>query len=134
MDFYYVNAHEFKYETLQKYVIKPFTEIGAEIKNILYAGFGNTLYDMHAYHHSGIDLHRMFIIDKKSRIYCCDAATTTLALLPDKKEKNDNRTKQGNGKIVLNHPKQYESVKGTMFSDGYKDPELISHIINLNQR
>jgi LNS2 (Lipin/Ned1/Smp2) len=132
MDFYYVNAHEFKYNTLQKYVIKPFVEIGADMRSILYAGFGNTLYDMHAYHHAGIDLYRMFIIDKKSRIHCCDA---TLTSLPGNKGENDDSMKQqAKCQLVLDHPKQYESVKGSMFANGYKDPNLISYIMNLNQR
>jgi hypothetical protein len=118
MDFYDVNAHVFKYDTLQSYVARPFQQHwtrsdGAEPddrdKGIFYAGLGNTLFDMHAYHHAGIALHRMFLIDKQSRIYCLDQNDIQLEL---------------NG----HHPREYARAKGTLFVDGYRDDNLLSHI------
>jgi hypothetical protein len=89
MDVYDVNAHVFKYDTLQSYVARPFqqhwttkdsTEPDERARRIFYAGLGNTLFGMHAYHHAGIALHRMFLIDKQSRIYCLDQTDIQLEL------------------------------------------------------
>lgn len=136
MDFYYANAHEFKYDTLERYVLRPFRQLttsdpkckvsnenasrpGDERKiatevdynmDIFYAGFGNTLFDMNAYHRAGIDLHRMFLIDKQSQIHCLDGS-------------NSNEDKP-----AMNQPKTYARVRGTLFVDGYKDTKLIQHV------
>jgi hypothetical protein len=89
MDVYDVNAHVFKYDTLQSYVARPFqqhwttkdsTEPDERARRIFNAGLGNTLFGMHAYHHAGIALHRMFLIDKQSRIYCLDQTDIQLEL------------------------------------------------------
>jgi hypothetical protein len=118
MDFYDANAHIFKYDTLQSYVARPFqqhwtTKDSAEAderdKSIFYAGLGNTLFDMHAYHHAGIELHRMFLIDKQSRIYCLDQTDIQLEL-------------------HMNHPRDYALAKGTLFANGYRDANLLSHV------
>jgi phosphatidate phosphatase PAH1 len=122
MDFYHVNAHEFKYNTLEKYVLQPFVDVGATIHQIFHAGFGNTLYDMHAYHRAGIEAHRMFIIDKQSRIHACNAS-----LITSSQNKDESKQKA----MTLDHPKQYESMKGTMFATGYLDPNLMTYILNL---
>jgi LNS2 (Lipin/Ned1/Smp2) len=129
MDFYHVNAHEFKYETLQKYVIQPFVDLGINIDDFLYAGFGNTLYDMHAYHNAGIEPQRMFIIDKQSRIHCCDASSN---LLSPKTE--DVVAQLAQTQRAFGHPKKYELLRGTLFLGGYADPELITYISSLSFR
>jgi phosphatidate phosphatase PAH1 len=129
MDFYYANAHEFKFDTIEKYVTQPFLTIGANIKNIFYAGFGNTVYDMHAYHNAGIDLHRMFLIDKKSNIYCLDSTHTFSSSTNECNEKIDKKYIQ----CALDHPKQYALTKGTLFVHGYVDPKLLTYILNLNK-
>lgn len=110
MDLYAKNAHEFKYKTLQRYVARPFQDHGVD--NIFYAGFGNTLYDMHAYHKAGMDLHRMFLIDKQSKIHCLDDDTSDEQVV----------------KELLRHPKEYAFTRGTLF-DGYKDERLLSHVL-----
>lgn len=120
MDFYHVNAHEFKFQTLEQYVRQPFVDLGVPTKDIWYAGFGNTLYDMYAYHRAGIAAYRMFLIDKKSRIYACDAKIVSPT-------ENDNCSKRDVAK--LDHPKQYESLKGTLFATGYLDPDLMTYIL-----
>ena len=135
MDFYYVNPHEFKYETMEKYVLQPFLDVGVTTttqQHIFHAGFGNTLYDMHAYHRAGIDAHRMFIIDKKSRIYACDASSSVQSDFQEStsSDGNDSNPKKQNKTTVLDHPKHYESMKGTMFAAGYLDPNLMTYISN----
>ena len=126
MDFYHVNAHEFKYNTMEKYILQPFLDVGMTTQQIFYAGFGNTLYDMHAYHRAGIDAHRMFIIDKQSRIYACDA------LVQSSQDSNNESNDHSKQRVTtLDHPKQYESMKGTMFAAGYLDPNLLTYISNL---
>jgi hypothetical protein len=120
MDFYDANAHTFKYDTLQMYVARPFqqhrgqsTAHGTNNDGLFYAGFGNTLYDMHAYHHAGIPLHRTFLIDKQSRIYCLDKDGTA------------------NGETTapaIDNPKEYAQFKGTLFANGYRDDALLPHI------
>lgn len=119
MDFYHINAHEFKYDTIQKYVTQPFLSVGVKRNQLFYAGFGNTVYDMHAYHNAGIDLHRMFLIDKKSRIFCLDSTSFT---------SGDSKSIQR----ALDHPRRYATVKGTLFADGYDDPKLITYLLNVN--
>jgi hypothetical protein len=144
MDFYHVNAHEFKYHTLQKYILQPFIDVGAKTDQIFHAGFGNTWYDMYAYHRAGIHADRMFIIDKQSQIYVCNASVVggTIAAIPptknttttsdneddDDPDKNDTPSTK---RILLDHPKQYESMKGTKFTSGYLDPNLLTYISNL---
>ena len=118
MDFYHANAHVFKYDTLKQYVTRPFRELllgGTEKSDVFYAGFGNTVFDMHAYHNAGMDLHRMFLIDKQSRIYCLD-----------RKEHED---ADSNVQRALNHPKEYAAARGTLFVDGYRDGKLLSHLL-----
>ena len=115
MDFYHANAHEFKYDTLKNYVARPFRDLGVRSRDIFYAGFGNTVFDMHAYHNAGIDLHRMYLIDKQSRIYCLD-----------RKEHED---ADSNVQRVLDHPKEYAVARGTLFADGYHDAKLLSHVL-----
>lgn len=121
MDFYHINAHEFKYDTIQKYVTQPFLRVGIDRNQIFYGGFGNTVYDMHAYHNAGIDLHRMFLIDKKSRIFCLDST-----LSPSDDSKSIQR--------ALDHPKRYAAVKGTLFPRGYDDPKLMTYLLNVNMQ
>lgn len=123
MDFYHVNAHEFKYNTLEKYVLQPFLDVGATTNQIFHAGFGNTLYDMHAYHRAGIDAHRLFIIDKQSQISACDG----VSVISSSQNKDQSKEKA----MTLDHPKQYESIKGTKFAAGYLDPNLLSYLSNL---
>jgi LNS2 (Lipin/Ned1/Smp2) len=114
MDFYHANAHEFKYDTLKKYVARPFQDLGAT--DVFYAGFGNTVFDMHAYHNAGIDLHRMFLIDKQSRIYCLD-----------RKEHEDSNT---DVERALDRPKEYAMARGTLYGNGYQDPKLLLHVLD----
>ena len=130
MDFYDDNAHEFKYNTMEKYVLQPFIDVGATSQQIFYAGFGNTVYDMHAYHRVGIEAHRMFIIDKQSRIYACDASV--VKTVSSQRNEHDDDTKQTAAvSTLLDHPKQYKSLQGTMFAAGYLDPNLMTYIANL---
>lgn len=118
MDFYHANPHEFKYDTLKKYVARPFQDLG--VTNVFYAGFGNTVFDMHAYHNAGMDLHRMFIIDKQSRIYCLDR----------KEHKEEDADDSKDVQRALDHPKEYAMARGTLFADGYHDAKLLSLVLS----
>jgi len=120
MDLYARNAHEFKYETLQRYVARPFRDHGRVNDDVFYAGFGNTVYDMHAYHKAGMDLHRMFLIDKQSKIYCLDVSSSS-------SNDDDNDIDKTKAKL-LSHPKEYAYTRGTLF-DGYGDEKLLSHVL-----
>lgn len=80
------------------------------------------MYDMHAYHKAGMDLHRMFLIDKKSKIYCLDENSKSSAKDNAKDEVKDNDT------VLGRHPKEYAFSRGTLF-DGYGDEKLLSHVL-----
>jgi len=116
MDFVDQNPHTFKFDTLTKYVCKPYRQLGVT-SPIFEAGFGNTLYDMRAYHNAGIQLHRMFLIDKQSQIYCLDKNEVE----PNNDADRVNR--------ALDHPKQYAMERGTLFSRGYEDERLLSFVL-----
>lgn len=115
MDFVDKNPHTFKYDTLEKYVCQPFRQLGVT-RPIFEAGFGNTVYDMHAYHNAGIQPHRMFLIDKQSQIYCLD-----------KNEVEPNDADRVNR--ALDHPKEYAMERGTLFSGGYEDEKLLCFVL-----
>lgn len=62
------SVHEFKLKSLLKHVTQVFAKSGAS--NVFLAGIGNSLMDMQAYHAAGLDLERIYLIDKESTIYC----------------------------------------------------------------
>lgn len=120
MDLYSKNAHEFKFDTLDRYVTRPFRELGAMPKDfVLDAGIGNTLYDMHAYHNAGIPLERLFLIDKDSRIYCLDKK--------NQDQHVENKQSQSLERLDLN-PLDYGSTRGTVFN-GYQDEQLRARLL-----
>ena len=99
MDFVNKDAHEFKYQTLRKYVLSLYG------RNLLYAGFGNTPYDIHAYHRAGVQ--RLYFIDKSSKIHHITDGPR------------------------LDNPKEYLTRKGNCFADGYRDFNLLPHVRNV---
>ena len=106
MELVYKSANVFKKEALQRHIVSPFNALGSAVR--FGAAFGNTLMDMEAYHTAGINLHSMYLIDKKSIIYCLDGKQ----LRPD----------------VLDRQEFYLSARGTSFS-GYRDHRLLSRIL-----
>jgi hypothetical protein len=76
------------------------------------------VFDMHAYHNAGIDLHRMYLIDKSSQIYCLD--------------NQDHVADETRVQRALDHPKEYAQVRGTLFVKGYQDANLLSHVLTNN--
>merc|ERR1712238_111237 len=89
------------------------------------AGFGNNTRDMQAYHSIGMDLHRIYMIDKKSRIVIFDKKM--------EKDGNDNTETDlaaTDTTTTNNHPTEFQSEQfykdriGTTFDEGYTDTKL----------
>jgi phosphatidate phosphatase PAH1 len=121
MDLYSKNAHEFKFDTLERYITRPFRDLDAIPDNfVLNAGIGNTFYDMHAYHRAGIPLERLFLIDKDSRIYCLDKK-----MHDNHMDKNPDQSLPG---LLVQHPQDFGSTRGTVFN-GYRDEELRARLM-----
>jgi phosphatidate phosphatase LPIN len=108
MELVYKTAHKFKTAALERHVMRPFHDLG--VKAVFCAAFGNTLMDMEAYHDAGMELNRVYLVDKKSRIYCLD------------------RNHQHEHKMTPNRSDYYLLAKGTAF-DGYKDQKLLLHLL-----
>lgn len=60
------STNEFKTNVLMNHVVYPFAQVGEN--DVFFAGFGNTLMDIQAYHMVGMQPHKIFLIDKQSRI------------------------------------------------------------------
>merc|ERR1712238_274570 len=88
------------------------------------AGFGNNTRDMQAYHSIGMDLHHIYMIDKKSRIVTFDKK-----MEKDDKNETDQATKDDT--TTTNHPTEFQSEQfykdriGTTFDKGYTDTKLL---------
>lgn len=65
------SSQAFKYEELERHVAGPFqraTELKVDCETLFLAAFGNNLNDVQAYHKSGLELDKIFLIDKNSKI------------------------------------------------------------------
>lgn len=98
------SVHEFKREALTANVVRPFLQLG--VRNVFLAGFGNSLMDMQAYHGAGMQMHQIYLVDKRSRIYCLDC--------------------KANREPLRNQ--DYMHARGTLF-EGYQDSKLMAHIL-----
>ncbi|CAB9506335.1 Phosphatidate phosphatase [Seminavis robusta] len=94
------SVHLFKASTLIDQVVAPFCKVSenpqAKHQSLFVAGFGNTFMDVQAYHMAGLELSKIYLIDKKSRISCLDADTSIvaeqeIALLKAKSKKRSRR-------------------------------------------
>jgi len=67
----------FKASLLMDQIVTPFCNVSENPSDthasLFVAGFGNTLMDVQAYHMAGMELHQIYLIDKKSTIACLDA-------------------------------------------------------------
>ena len=70
-------VHLFKASLLMDQIVTPFCNVSENPSDthasLFVAGFGNTLMDVQAYHMAGMELHQIYLIDKKSTIACLDA-------------------------------------------------------------
>jgi len=130
-------ANEFKSKKLWQQVVQPFREANNNNNNTdsnendtnhptFVAGFGNNTRDMQAYHSIGMDLHRIYMIDKKSRIVIFDKKMEK----DDDKNETDPATKEDTTTTTNNHPTDFQSEQfykdriGTTFDEGYTDTKL----------
>ena len=133
MDHWDRNPHVVKYDILERNVLRPFRELGVVTHSLLEAGFGNTLYDMHVYHKAGIALHRLFLVDKQSRIFCLDRNSSTVNGWDCKGHASSDGVKGCENHRALNHPRDYAMETGTLFQRGYEDENLWRYILGYNK-
>jgi hypothetical protein len=134
MDHWDRNPHVFKKDLLERNVLRLFRELGVVTPSLFEAGFGNTLYDMHAYHKAGIALHRLFLVDKQSRIFCLDRNFRTSATSNgSKKHTSTNGVSGCENRRALDHPKDYAMETGTLFPKGYEDERLWKYILGYHR-
>eukprot|EP00536_Pseudo-nitzschia_multiseries_P008700 jgi/Psemu1/257461/estExt_Genewise1Plus.C_2260016 len=110
------STQRFKATKLWEHVVQPFRKAtnNDPMSPFFVAGFGNNFMDMQSYHAIGMNLRRIFKINKKSQIVAFD----------DK----DNTTSRGsNGKFAFPAPQWYKDRIGTKF-DGYTDSDLMSRL------
>lgn len=102
---------QFKSRTLLDQVVRPWQRITRRknSNSVLFAGFGNTLMDMQAYHIAGVPLERNYLINTESRLVCLDG--------------KPNSEREG----LISH-KEYKTRIGTAFAGGYKDALLLRHV------
>ena len=135
MDHWDRNPHVVKYDMLERNVLRPFRDLGVATPSLLEAGFGNTLNDMHAYHKAGIALHRLFLVDKQSRISCLDRNFRT-TILSDGSKTYSSSINGVNGcenYRALDHPNDYAMEVGTLFQRGYEDERLWRYILGYHK-
>ena len=113
--------------------------VSSRRRPLFVAGFGNTVHDMHAYHNAGMELHRMFLIDQQSQIYCLDSSNNRDD--DDEKEEpsrdpaasSSRRENHRRADEILDHPKEYAMKKGTLFAKGYEDERLLSFVLGYKE-
>mmetsp|Transcript_8379 Transcript_8379/g.9755 ORF Transcript_8379/g.9755 Transcript_8379/m.9755 type:complete len:430 (-) Transcript_8379:235-1524(-) len=112
-------TQKFKAEKLSKQVIQPFRSATNDLKSPFFViGIGNTMMDVQAYHAIGMDLNRIYMINKKSHIISFEGASTF--------EREDG---DSDGDGILSFPPQqwYKGRIGAKFN-GYTDPKLLSQL------
>jgi hypothetical protein len=104
--------------------------------------------DVQAYHMAGLKLSQIYLIDKKSRISCLDAGTTTQPQNEQLESRSFSRANKKNGSNTfilvddalptedndrtpaLKMPlKCYRKEFGTVFQ-GYRDEAIVSHVFS----
>jgi phosphatidate phosphatase PAH1 len=117
-------VHHFKARTLWNQVVQPFQLADPAMlpSDIFLGAFGNSWMDVQAYHMAKIDLAKVYIINKRSRISVFDKSLQS---------EWANLTKPRSDKSTIGVPvprSWYKAQMGSVFS-GYSDPELVSHIL-----
>lgn len=110
-------TQKFKTGKLWQQIVQPFRRATNNDPDspVFVAGFGNNFMDMQSYHAVGMDLDRIFKINKKSQIITFDKPNMT--------------SPQSNSVELAFHPHQwYKDRIGTKY-DGYTDPRLISRLV-----
>ena len=126
MELISMKTHHFKAEILWNQVVKPFRNVAnsSSASPIFIAGFGNTMMDVQAYHMAGIDLDKIYLINKKSELAALDRKPH---------QEWTNLTSARNGTLfaaTLGVPRPrhwYKGQLGTKFS-GYTDDSLLPHV------
>ncbi|KAG7364347.1 LNS2 lipin/Ned1/Smp2 domain containing protein [Nitzschia inconspicua] len=125
-------THHFKSETLWKQIVQPFRRATNDANyELFFAGFGNTVMDMQAYHAVGMDLNRIFKINKRSEIVTFDKRSEyPLHAIEMSQLMIDNNTNNKNT-VSLKFPsrKWLKDRMGTVYS-GYADPRLHAHLFD----
>lgn len=154
MDYWDNTASRCKYDTIYKYILKPYfvqqqqhmhfhatnrdNDKGINItasgtssirnipRSIIRTAFGNTYSDMSAYHAAGVACEQMFYITKQSIIYCMDHH-----LYKENNNSNNNDDDYGDRSSsgMSYSVKDYDAYKGTPYIDGYNDESLLQRIL-----
>lgn len=124
MELFTKKTNYFKANILWEQVVKPFQQATTRNKRevpILWAGFGNTLLDIQAYHMAGIHLQKIYLINKESQIsifHNCEEDCNEPPC-PSQEQFNNPRPKKWyKNRIDLNRT-----------FNGYSDPELIADVL-----
>jgi len=107
-----------------KQLVQPFLSASenVEISRLFIAGFGNTMMDIQAYHSVGMNLSRIFKINKRSEIVTFDKLPVTDVMMESLKLTRSNK------RIFSFRPRKwYKDRMGTVFL-GYSDPRLLSQL------
>lgn len=124
-------THHFKAEMLWKQVVKPFREMMSDAPSaspVFAAGFGNTIMDVQAYHMAGIDLDKIYMINKNSRITAFDKKV-------DQEWLNLTATSSGMLGATVGVPRPrnwYKTLMGNSFR-GYTDQDLLDHLFMVEE-
>jgi hypothetical protein len=124
-----MRTHQFKADLLWKQVVQPFRKVtnATSASPVFLAGLGNTIMDVQAYHMAGIDLDKIYLINKKSQISVFDKQQVgeQWTTLTSKKEK------EGLVSTTVGDPMPrnwYKTQMGRTFK-GYSDPNLLKHVL-----
>jgi hypothetical protein len=139
MELYSKTTHHFKSGVLRSQIVKPFRHAcaAAEVEestnsessssSVFVAGFGNSWMDVQAYHMSGIELNKIFLINKKSHICVFNKKRS----FQEKMVQNDDKENESSPLTTVDIPMSrewYQTQVGTMFQQGYADVGLTSHV------
>jgi phosphatidate phosphatase PAH1 len=126
MELVSMSTHRFKAEMLWKQVVQPFRKVvnASSSTPIFLAGLGNTLMDVQAYHMAGIEMDKIYLINKKSRISAFDKKV-------DKEWKN---MTSSSGRLLspavgTAMPRRWYKTKMRSSFEGYSDPRLLSRVM-----
>ena len=106
-------AQAFKAGELEKHIAGPFRRANQHHSNLVLAAFGNNLNDVQAYHKIGVDMDRIFLIDKNSTIVTFD---------------KESQASTNDDKGEFQPHSWYNDRISTTFEKGYLDPKLHSFL------
>jgi hypothetical protein len=121
-----MRTHHFKADLIWKQVVQPFRKVtnATSASPVFLAGLGNTIMDVQAYHMAGIDLEKIYLINKRSQISVFDKQVgEQWTNLTSKKEELFSATV---GDPMPRH--WYKTHMGRSFK-GYSDPTLLKHVL-----